>query len=146
MPAGAGRRGGDGLGLRRVQPDWLLAEHMLPGLERADGPRRMQMIGQGDVDRVDRRVGDERLVAVEGAGQAERCRRLRGPSALARGDGDDLGAPAGAHAGDHLLPGDFRGAEDSECDPLAHVTFPAADSGPASGDRSALASGIVRSG
>ncbi len=129
VPAGARRSGGDRLGLRGIEADRLLAEHVLAGLQRTDGPRRMKMIGQGNVDRIDRRVGDQRLVAVEGAWQAQRRRGLRRPGALAGGDRNHLGAPASAHAGDHFLPGDFRGAEDTEPDPLAHWTSPAVDSG-----------------
>ncbi len=97
VPAGARRSGGDRLGLRGIEADRLLAEHVLAGLQRTDGPRRMKMIGQGNVDRIDRRVGDQRLVAIEGAWQAQRRRGLC--RTFAGGDRNDLGAPAGAHAG-----------------------------------------------
>ncbi len=48
--------------LPSVQRDRLLAEDVLAGVRGANGPRYVEMVGQGIVDRVHLRVCDELLV------------------------------------------------------------------------------------
>ncbi|MFO1048783.1 MAG: hypothetical protein U1E52_12900 [Geminicoccaceae bacterium] len=48
--AGAVARGDQLLALGRVQPDRLLAQHVLAGLGGLDRPGHVQMVGQGVVD------------------------------------------------------------------------------------------------
>src|SRR5262245_8942172 len=52
--------------LTRSTSERLLAEHMLPGLQRSDRPVDMQVIGKGEVDGIDLLVAQELLVAAEG--------------------------------------------------------------------------------
>src|SRR5690606_12288352 len=46
----------------------LLAQHMLPRLQRLDGPFSVQVIGQADIDRINLVGIEHRLVAAEGQG------------------------------------------------------------------------------
>ena len=68
--------------LGRVEPEGLLAQHVLPGLERGDHPGQVEVVGKRDVDDVDV------------FGLARRGVRVDGPHGLQRG-----GAPgvAGRH-------------------------------------------------
>src|SRR5258708_37226372 len=93
--AGALRRGAHALGLRRIQRQRLLAEHVLARLERADGPRLVVAVDERDVDRVDLRVVEKRIVRGGRARSVESIRHLpralrvaardRPPAALAGG-------------------------------------------------------------
>ena len=57
----------------------LLAQHVLAGLQRADRPRHVQRVRQRDVDRVDLRVGEQRLVAAVRAAEPVLGRVRLGP-------------------------------------------------------------------
>ena len=70
-----------------VQRHRLLAQHVLAGFERAHAPGNMQVVGQRDVDRLDVRVGQQRLVATVGLGNAQLAGDTPRPCQIARGDG-----------------------------------------------------------
>ena len=57
------RGGKHGLRLGQAQRQRLLAQDVLALRCRLDGPLGMQAVGQGDVDGVNRRVGQQRLIA-----------------------------------------------------------------------------------
>ncbi len=91
---------GDGIDVVHSQREGLLAEHVLAGLQRADRPLRMEVVGQGDVDDVDIGGREERLIGTEGLGDAvgggEGRRSIEVPAgdrdklpASTRGDGPD---------------------------------------------------------
>ena len=65
-----------------VEPDRLLAQHVLAGLGGLDRPGHVQVVGQRIVDRVDLGVGQELLVA---AVAARRCRAWPRPRAARAG-------------------------------------------------------------
>ena len=66
--------------LGRVRGERLLAEHVLAGLDRRDGPPAMEPVRQRDVDRVDpgRRAGPRSCVGGRDAVLAGRLRPARG--------------------------------------------------------------------
>ena len=70
---------------------------MLARLCRADGPRYVQMIRQGIVDRVDIRVVDQFLVGAVSFGNVEVVRRRFGALAIARSNRRNFGPVAGLH-------------------------------------------------
>ena len=77
----------------------LLAQDVLAGPGRGDRPLGVEVVGQRDVDGVDVRVGEERLVRAVGASGCRARRRPLGAwAAVAGGDRDDLAA-SGADAG-----------------------------------------------
>ena len=69
--AGAVAGGDQFQGLGNVQGDGLFAEHVLPGLGRADGERNMEVIGKRIVDGLDFRIGEHLFVRAIGLGDAE---------------------------------------------------------------------------
>ena len=62
---------------------------MLAGLERARGPLGVQAVGQWDVHRVDRWVGQQRVVACVHAWDAVQIGEALRPRHVARGDCGD---------------------------------------------------------
>ena len=88
-PAGAGGGSRHRLGLGRVGRERLLAEHVLAGIEGADGPLGVQPVGQGVVDGLDLRVGQQRLVAGIDMPHALACRESVGAPRVARRHRDD---------------------------------------------------------
>ena len=68
--AGLARGLGDRVHLVQGHGQRLLAEDVFAGLGRLDGPRGVEAVGQRDVDDVDVRVSQHRLVAAERAGDA----------------------------------------------------------------------------
>ena len=103
----------DGRDGERIRAHRLLAEHVLAGLERADRPLAVQPVRQRDVDRVDRRVGEQRLVAAVGGRDAVLARVRVGPRLVARCHRGHLDLVALGGALDDL-PVDASGREQSE--------------------------------
>ena len=98
---GAGRRLGDRAGLVGVAGERLLAEHVLTGRDRGQRPLCVQPVGQRDVDRVERRVGEHAGVVVVHRGDAVPGRGGGGPAAVPGREGGhrdavDLRGPAGS--------------------------------------------------
>ena len=59
----------------RIARERLLAQHVLAGLGRADRPRHVQVVRQRIVDRLDFRIGQQRLDReVLGSERTDRCR------------------------------------------------------------------------
>ena len=56
------RNVGELLGLGHREPDRLLAQHVLAGLDRPQRPRHVQVIGQRNVNRIDVAVGEQLVV------------------------------------------------------------------------------------
>ena len=85
---------------------------MLAGVEREEDMAVVHVVGGGDVDHVEARIGHQRLVAAVG----RRDLPLPGEGVRlllrARADGGDVLPGVGAHRGDELL-GDPSGAEDA---------------------------------
>ena len=75
----------------RVARQWLLAEHVLAGAQRRRRPLVVQPVEQRDVDGLDRRVVQHRIVVARPL-DAPLGRQLRGPRRVARADGHDRGA------------------------------------------------------
>ena len=75
--AGLARRMDHRVGLEGGQPHRLFAKHMLAGLRRLDRPFGVARMRRRNVDRVDVRIGEQRLIAVEDAGAGESLRRGR---------------------------------------------------------------------
>src|SRR3954467_9231690 len=86
---GRARRIDQFLSLRRRQPDRLLAEHMLPRLDRLDRPGDVQVVGQRVVDRVDLGIGQQRFIGIMSLWDAQTRRRGPRPLPAARGDRND---------------------------------------------------------
>ena len=83
---------GDRVDLRDAQGQRLLAQHVLARIERPDRPRRVEVVGQGDVDDVDRGIRQERLVGAIGRRRAVRGRERPRPLEVAAGHGPELAA------------------------------------------------------
>ena len=108
----------------QVHAERLLAQHVLAGLGGLDRPGHVEMVGQGVVDRVDLGVGQERLVAVVAARDAQAVRHLAAAGRLARGQGHDLAARRPLQRWNDLLARDLGRAEHPEPQ-LAHLASPA---------------------
>ena len=74
------------LRLGRGQRQRLLAQDVLAGPRRGDRPFGVEVVRQRDVDGVDVRVGEQRLVRPVDRGMPSRRGRLAGPARLARRD------------------------------------------------------------
>ena len=90
--AGRGGRGGDAIDVVRIERQWLFAEHVLAGGDRGERPRHVIGIGQRNVDRVDGRIVEQRLVTGNGARDRPFARVGFGARAVAAGHGDELAA------------------------------------------------------
>ena len=117
-------RGDQRLRLVGVKSDRLLAQHVLAGLQRADGPGDVQLVGQRIVDRLDRRIGEQLLIGAVGAGDAERGRRRLRLGEIARGDRVDARDLAALHGGKDLLEADLGGAEHAPRNFTRHPILP----------------------
>lgn len=104
----------DGLGLMRRERDGLFHQHMLARADRLDRPFGMADMRGGDVDRLDIRVVDQRLIAGDDAGARELFGQAR-PVGVARADGNE---PPGSRMGDTAgeSAGDGSGADNSPVD------------------------------
>ena len=74
----------------------FLAEHVLARLHGFDAPFGVQAVGQRDVDDVDVRVGQHRLIAAEGVRDVPFGRVSLGVRQIAAGDGGQPVARRGA--------------------------------------------------
>src|SRR5581483_5113398 len=79
-----------GLRLLRVGGQRLLAEHVLAGLERPDRPLAVERVRQRDVDRLDVRILEQRLVRAVGALDPPLARECLRPPPLAARDRDQV--------------------------------------------------------
>ena len=122
--AGPRARGDQRLRLVGVKRDRLLAQHVLAGLQRADRPGDVQLVGQRIVDRLDRRIGEQLLIGAVGAGDAERGGRRPRLGEIARGDRVDARDLAALHGGNDLLEADIGGAEHAPRDFTRHPILP----------------------
>ena len=77
-------------GFGGVERQRLLAEYVLAGLRGAAGPRRVQVVGQRDVHRLDVGIGEQVVVRTVVARDPQFPGRRRGAVGVARGDRDDL--------------------------------------------------------
>ena len=121
--AGVAGRRDHPLGIGRGQGQWLLAQDVLARLDRGERPLQVEVVREGDVDRVDVRVGEEALVRIV---RARDCQLARDPLrdlAVARGDRHHL-APLprrAADARDPLLARDVRGGQHAPAQlPVVH--------------------------
>ena len=111
LQAGLVADGDQGSGLRRVERDRLLAEHVLAGPRRFLGPRDVEVVGQRVVNHVDRGIGQHRLVVAVGLGQAELFGHRLRLGQLAARYAVDAHARSLLQRRDHVLDGEKRGAE-----------------------------------
>ena len=106
------RGGGRLLGVFPAQRQRLLLQHVLAGLQRQGRQRRVQVIGHGDVDRVDLVDGQQPLRFLHHLRDGVVAQReLRGPFRVGLRHGDDLGfgvlgEVAAASQGDASCPDD----------------------------------------
>ena len=70
---------GQRLGFTRIERDRLLAQHVLPCLERANRPGDVEIVRQRIVDGVDVRIREELFVRSVCRRDAERARRGKRP-------------------------------------------------------------------
>ncbi len=89
----------------------LLAQHVLARLQRPAGPLQVQRVGQRDVDGVDVRIGQQRLIAVVGALDPALRGVPLGPPSVTAGDGQHRGAARLRHALDERVV-DPRGGKE----------------------------------
>ena len=87
VDVGRRRGGGDAVDLVQGQRQRLLAEHVLAGLGGPHRPLGVQVVRQRNVDRVDVRVGEQRLVAGDAARNPPLRRGRRRLVGVAAGDG-----------------------------------------------------------
>ena len=74
----------------RAPPQRLLAKHVLAGLECADSPLNVHRVGERDVDGVDVRIGQQRVISAVCALDAVLGGVALGGLALPAGNGEDL--------------------------------------------------------
>ena len=89
----------------------LFTQHGFPGLRGGDGQRRVQVIGQRIVDRVDVRVGEQFLVAAEGTRNIVLFRKRLRAAQIAAGDCRHNPVARSVNGRDHAVPADVCGAE-----------------------------------
>ena len=95
----------------------LLAENVLAGLERAQRPGDVLVVGQRDVDRLDIGVGEKRVVGAVCAFDLPLAGVLARPFLVAAGDGDEVDQRRGLGGRDHE-PVDAGRRDDAELDGL----------------------------
>ena len=101
--AGAVARRDDLVDLARLQGNGLFGQHMLAGRKRLQRPFDMQVVGQRDIDRVNRRVGQQRLIAgMHHKGRAKGAEAL-GLCRVAGGQGRKFCPFGGMDRGGHML-------------------------------------------
>ena len=94
----------------------LLAQDVLAGLQGADAPLDVQMVRERDVDRLDLRVREQRLVASMGDGNPRGSGSVGGAAGIARGDRPHVAQVARVHGRNHAFERDPRCAEYSPDD------------------------------
>ena len=107
------RGGKHALRLGQAQRQRLFAQDVLAVRCHLDGPFGVQAVGQGDVDGVNGRVGQQRLVAAVVAGNAVGCGIDGSGGGVAAGHGIDAHAFAGPHVACELF-GDVGATEDAD--------------------------------
>ena len=105
---------GDLLGFLRVRGERLLAQHVLAGLERGDGPFGVEPVGERVVDRVELGIGEERGVRVVHLRDAVLGRERVGAAAVSGRYGSDDGFVAIAGGLDRGRRRDAGRAEDAD--------------------------------
>ena len=103
-----------------VEPEWFLAQNMLPGAGRRHGPGCMVMVGERVVDGVDIRIVEKFLVAAIGARDRHRGGRLLGAVEPAGGDRHQVAVRGALQGRDHPLPPDLGCAQHSPSDLARH--------------------------
>src|SRR5947209_1093116 len=122
------------LGIGGGSRERLLAQHVLARLERADRPRHVERVRQRDVDGLDVRVLEERLVATVRALDPPLARVRVGAGLVAARDRDEIGLRRGLRRrDDHAV--DVRRREDCPADGIGHREA-TASLGPLSAERS----------
>ena len=106
--------------LLRVAREWLLAEHVLAGLERLDRPLGVQRVRQRDVDRLDLGIGEQVLVRAVGARDLPLAGVRLGPGLVAAGNGDEIDLRRRVRTGDHL-PVDVGRGDNPPLNPGTHA-------------------------
>ena len=126
----------DRLGLALVRRERLLAEDVLLRGDRAERPLGVEGVRKRVVDRVDVRIGEQRLVALGDLGDAVLARILGGPRGVARCDRDDLDVVHLARRLEERERRDPRRAEHADSDlPTRHVAPPASSGAERDTDR-----------
>ena len=92
---------------------------MLAGGRRLDDPFHMERVRCGDIDCLDRIVGEQRLVAAVGARDAKFLGKLSGAHLVAAGNGGEL-AGGGFRNGGGKCARDGSGAENSPLNLIGH--------------------------
>jgi len=105
-------------GLVQIQRQRFFAQHMFACTGGRDGPRRMQAVGQGQVDGIDVGVGQQGLVAAERPLDLILACKGLGVVGLAAGHGRHHQARAAAHIANELA-GDIGAAEHAHTQGLA---------------------------
>ena len=120
LDTGARTHGEQSFSLRYSQAERLLAKHVLARFSRLNGPRHVQVVGQGDVNGVDCRVGEQLFIRSVRGGDAQSFGCFLGPGQIARSDGSHTGVLALQHARQNLLEADVGGTENSPANLLRH--------------------------
>ncbi len=116
-------RGGDGL-LQRLhlfdaKAERLLAEHMLAGFQRGGRRRHVERVRGRDDDRVQRGIGEHRVVVAEGLLRCVGCGHARQEVRCHVADGVEVGVAALGGALEMRGLGDRATAQDANLQSLA---------------------------
>lgn len=106
-----------------VHRERLLAHHVTACPEGGHGHGPVLAVGRGDVDDVDVVVGEQRLVAAVGAGDAVALGEGGGPLVRPGPDGHHLGVVEGGEGLGHR-PGDRAGPGDPPAQDVGHADAP----------------------
>ena len=126
VPAARLRRGDHLPRLGDAQGEGLVKQYVLARLERRPGDRRVQAVGDGDVDRIDRIHRQEPLRVVEDVFDPVALREVPGPPGVAVGHRDEFRfrQPGKLPAGDIGYGAGADHAESRHCFRTAHPASP----------------------
>jgi hypothetical protein len=102
----------------------LFAQHMLAGSRRGQGLGMVQLVGSADVDRIDRRIGEQRAHVVVGLGNASLCREPGAAFCIAARQRDHLAVGLRADRIDHPFAGDGARPDQPPAHSFVHVFCP----------------------
>ena len=107
------RGSGHRVALRSGDAERFLAQHVLAGFRKADGPLRVHTVRQRNVDRVDTLVLEQRLVAAVRVGNPVGLGELPRPIVLPASDGENNAARGLVYRRDDRRTADVGRADDS---------------------------------
>ena len=96
-----GSGAGNAIHIAGIERQRLFAQYVLPRGDRRERPRDVLGVGQWDVDRVDARIIEQRLVAGDGARHGPRTRVGVRAREVAAGHRHQLAAAGQAHGRDY---------------------------------------------